>query len=87
VTAVQGQGYEGNVLVIFVVSPRRRESEVLAAVKHVDPEAFITVEPVSRAIGGFSRVSGFIAAGLDEEVSGSVLIHKVFFAGAVRHLR
>ncbi|MBC8109151.1 MAG: DUF2179 domain-containing protein [Anaerolineae bacterium] len=53
VTAVQGQGYEGNVLVIFVVSPRRREADVLSAVRHVDPDAFITVEPVSRAYGGF----------------------------------
>ncbi|CAN5479497.1 DUF2179 domain-containing protein [soil metagenome] len=53
VTAVQGQGYEGNVLVIFVVAPRRREGDVLTAIKHVDPDAFTTVEPVSRAYGGF----------------------------------
>lgn len=53
VTAVQGQGYEGNVLVIFVVAPRRREHDVLAAIRHVDPDAFITVEPVNQAYGGF----------------------------------
>ena len=53
VTAVQGQGYGGNVLVIFVVAPRRRENDVLAAIRHVDPDAFITVEPVNQAYGGF----------------------------------
>src|SRR5204863_6792648 len=53
VTAVQGTGYGGNVLVMFVVAPRRREGDVLGAIRHVDPEAFITVEPVSRAFGGF----------------------------------
>ena len=53
VTAVQGQGYEGNVLVMFVVAPRRREHDVLIAIRHVDPDAFITVEPVNQAYGGF----------------------------------
>jgi uncharacterized protein YebE (UPF0316 family) len=53
VTAVQGQGYEGNVLVMFVVAPRRREKDVLGAINRVDPDAFITIEPISRAIGGF----------------------------------
>ena len=57
VTAVQGQGYEGNVLVMFVVAPRRREHDVLAAVRHVDPDAFITVEPVNQAYGGFPVTS------------------------------
>ena len=52
-TTVQGQGYGGSVLILFVVAPRRREKDVLNAITHVDPEAFITVEPVSRAIGGF----------------------------------
>src|SRR5262249_40226343 len=53
VTAVQGTGYGGNVLVLFIVAPRKREGEVLDEVRKVDPDAFITVEPVSRAIGGF----------------------------------
>lgn len=57
VTTVQGQGYGGNVLVIFVVAARRREKEVLAAIRQVDPEAFITIEPVSRAFGGFPVTS------------------------------
>jgi uncharacterized protein YebE (UPF0316 family) len=49
-----GQGYEGNVLVMFVVAPRRREHDVLVAVRHVDPDAFITVEPVNQAYGRIS---------------------------------
>jgi len=53
VTTVQGQGYGGNVLILFVVAPRRREKDVLGAITRVDPEAFITIEPVNRAIGGF----------------------------------
>ena len=53
VTSVQGQGYGGTVLVLFVVAPRRRENDVLVAIRHVDPDAFITVEPVNRAYGGF----------------------------------
>ena len=53
VTAVQGSGFEGNVRILFIVAPRRREGDVLGEVRKVDPEAFITIEPVSRAIGGF----------------------------------
>jgi uncharacterized protein YebE (UPF0316 family) len=52
-TAVQGQGYGGEVMILFVVAPRRREKDVLRAITHVDPDAFITIEPVGRAIGGF----------------------------------
>ncbi len=63
VTSVQGQGYEGNVLVIFVVAPRRREGDVLAAIRQVDPDAFITVEPVSQAYGGFPVTAVSPAAG------------------------
>lgn len=52
VTAIQGQGRDGNVLVIFVVAPRRRTRELLRLVQGTDPDAFITVEPVAKAIGG-----------------------------------
>ena len=53
VTVVQGIGFEGTVLVLFIVAPRKRENEVLSEIRQIDPEAFITIEPVSRAIGGF----------------------------------
>jgi uncharacterized protein YebE (UPF0316 family) len=53
VTAVQGSGFAGNVLIMFIVAPRKAESDVLNEVRKIDPDAFITIEPVSRAIGGF----------------------------------
>ena len=53
VTAIQGQGRDGNVLVIFVVTPRKRTSELLRHVRSIDPDAFMTVEPVGRAYGGY----------------------------------
>jgi uncharacterized protein YebE (UPF0316 family) len=53
VTAVQGQGRDGNVLVIFVVAARKRGKELLSLVRSIDPEAFITVEPVAKAFGGY----------------------------------
>lgn len=53
VTAVQGQGRDGNVLVIFVVTPRRRGKELLAMIQQIDPDSFVTLEPVAKAIGGY----------------------------------
>ena len=53
VTAIQGQGRDGNVLVIFVVAPRKRTTDLLRLVQNLDAEAFITVEPVAKAIGGY----------------------------------
>lgn len=53
VTAIQGQGRDGNVLVIFVVTQRRRGKHLLSLIQQIDPEAFITVEPVAQAIGGY----------------------------------
>ena len=53
VTAVQGQGRDGNVLVMFVVTPRKRAKELLSLVQQIDPEAFVTLEPVAKAIGGY----------------------------------
>jgi len=53
VTAIAGQGHDGNVLVLFVVAARRKKNLVLKNVQGIDPDAFITVEPVSQAIGGY----------------------------------
>jgi uncharacterized protein YebE (UPF0316 family) len=53
VTAVRGQGYDGDVMVLFVVAARRKKKLVLENVQGIDPDAFITVEPVSQAIGGY----------------------------------
>jgi uncharacterized protein YebE (UPF0316 family) len=53
VTALPGEGREGDVLVLFVVAPRRRGKELLATVQSIDAEAFITIDPISHAIGGY----------------------------------
>src|SRR3954452_3307709 len=53
VTAIQGQRHGGDVLILFVVAARRRKKLVLHNVQSIDPDAFITVEPVSQAIGGY----------------------------------
>jgi uncharacterized protein YebE (UPF0316 family) len=66
VTSVNGQGRDGgDVVVMFVVSPRRRQRLVLQNIQHVDPDAFITVEPVNQAIGGYPATaaeSAYVAA-------------------------
>lgn len=53
VTSLHGEGKNGPVDVLFVVSPRKRAQQVLRIVREIDPDAFTTVEPVSNAQGGF----------------------------------
>lgn len=53
VTMVRGEGREGDLLILFVVALRRRGNELLGIIKETDPNAFITVDSVSRAIGGY----------------------------------
>ena len=53
VTAVPGEGRSGRVLILFVVAPRKRSKEMLTAVETIDATAFITIEPLSQAIGGY----------------------------------
>lgn len=52
-TAVDGHGKSSDVLLLFVVAPRRRGRTLLRAVAAVDPEAFVTVETVNVAHGGY----------------------------------
>jgi len=54
VTALPGLGREGEVMVMFVVAARRRSDEILSQIQEIDPDAFITIEPVSQAIGGYT---------------------------------
>lgn len=56
VTALPGEGKDGNVLILFVVAPRKRNNELLAVVQSIDPDAFITVDPIGHAIGGYMPV-------------------------------
>jgi uncharacterized protein YebE (UPF0316 family) len=57
VTAVQGEGKDGSVLILFVVATRRRGRLVLETVEQIDPDAFVTVEPLSQAVGGYFPVT------------------------------
>jgi uncharacterized protein YebE (UPF0316 family) len=53
VTSVEGEGRDGSLHILFAVAPRRRGTLVIDAVKEIDPDAFLTIEPVSHAIGGY----------------------------------
>jgi len=52
-TRVRGEGREGEVSILFVVLPRRRAKTAVQIIQSTDPEAFVTFEPVNRAIGGY----------------------------------
>jgi uncharacterized protein YebE (UPF0316 family) len=53
VTAISAEGREGHRQILFVVCQRRRGDELLKIVQELDPRAFVTIDPVSRAIGGY----------------------------------
>jgi uncharacterized protein YebE (UPF0316 family) len=53
VTVVRGEGREGEIQILFIVAPRKRGQRLLQLVREVDLRAFITIEPVSQAIGGY----------------------------------
>ena len=53
VTRLPGEGRNGDVEVLFVVAPRRRGDELLRTIQAIAPDAFITIDPISRAIGGY----------------------------------
>lgn len=53
VTAVRGSGRDGEVLILSVASPRKRGSRLLSLVRQADPRAFITIDPIQRAINGY----------------------------------
>jgi uncharacterized protein YebE (UPF0316 family) len=55
-TAIDGQGHKGAVQVLFVVAPRRRGKELIRLVQTIDPRAFVTIDPVTRAMGGYLPV-------------------------------
>ncbi len=53
VTIVHAEGREGEVSILFIVCPRSRTAQILRLVQEIDPEAFVTIDPVSQAIGGY----------------------------------
>lgn len=52
-TVVQGQGREGPVMIVFAVASRKHQEKVLSVTGEMCPQAFVTIETVSRAIGGY----------------------------------
>ena len=63
VTVLPGQGLGGEQAILFVVALRRRGRELLDLIRARDDDAFVTVDPVNKAIGGFLPSAG-AAAGL-----------------------
>jgi uncharacterized protein YebE (UPF0316 family) len=56
VTALLGEGRDGDVRVLFVVAQRKRGKDLLRTIQQIDPEAFITIDPINQAIGGYMPV-------------------------------
>ncbi len=52
-TSVQGEGSEGIVKVVLLVARRKRTGEALKIIQDLEPEAFVTVDPISHAAGGY----------------------------------
>ncbi|MCC6240459.1 MAG: DUF2179 domain-containing protein [Phycisphaerales bacterium] len=53
VTCVAGQGRNGEVDVLFVVAKRKRGNEAIRLVQTIDEDAFVTIDPVTPASGGY----------------------------------
>jgi len=63
VTVLPGEGRGGEQAILFVVALRRRGRELLDLVRKVDEDAFVTMDAVNKAIGGYLPPAG-AAAGL-----------------------
>lgn len=46
VTSVNGQGAEGNVKIVFTITPRRQVSGIVKLIKKFNPKAFYSIEEV-----------------------------------------
>jgi uncharacterized protein YebE (UPF0316 family) len=53
VTVVRGEGRDQVQRLLFVVARRKRGQELLDLVSRADPDAFVTVDPVQPAMGGY----------------------------------
>jgi uncharacterized protein YebE (UPF0316 family) len=53
VTSIRGEGKGGEVFLLFIVTLRKREKQLLRVIQSIDPKAFITREQVGQATGGF----------------------------------
>ena len=63
VTEVQGEGRFGEQSLLFIVAPRRRGNELLELVREIDAHAFVTVDAVNTAMGGYLPNAPRLAAG------------------------
>ena len=54
VTTFEGIGVNGPVQELILVIPRRRRNALLAHVRDIDPNAFITVEAAAQTYGGYN---------------------------------
>jgi uncharacterized protein YebE (UPF0316 family) len=52
-TSIRGTGHSLDVLVLLIVAPRKRGKELIRRVNDVDPDAFLTIESVNLARGGY----------------------------------
>ena len=62
VTAVHGEGRYGEQCILFIVTPRRRGRELLDLVRATDKHAFVTVDAVNTAMGGYLPAASRLAA-------------------------
>ena len=53
VTVMTGHGREGEQEILFIVALRRRGQELLNLIRRIDDSAFVTIDPVQKAMGGY----------------------------------
>jgi uncharacterized protein YebE (UPF0316 family) len=58
VTVLTGEGRRGEQGILFVVALRRRGKELLNLVRGRDEDAFVTIDPVQTAMGGYLPAEG-----------------------------
>lgn len=57
VTELRGEGHTSEQSLLFIVAPRRRGKELLKLVETTDSDAFVTVDSVNMAMGGYLPVA------------------------------
>ena len=62
VTLLTGEGREGEQEILFIVTLRRRGEELLDIIRRVDDGAFVTIDPVQKAMGGYLPASATAAS-------------------------
>jgi uncharacterized protein YebE (UPF0316 family) len=53
VTTLPGHGVEKAMDILFIVAARRRTTTFLQLIEKIDPDAFVTLDRVTRAMGGY----------------------------------